>query len=258
MIPVRLIQQPLPGQASEVARATYVIESGQREPDARLRQAFLATMGHELRTPISSIVASAELLQGGRLDDVTRDEVTRLLVEEANRVNILIELLTSLTALQSPGAAATSEPVHLVHLARRVGARERRRRSGLRLRLPSLDESRCVALGDDVFVAQVLTILIDNAAKYAAPTDAVEITVELAGDEIAVHVLDRGPGLQRTDPAKLFELFERAGPDRGDGRGTGVGLYVASQIIAAMHGRIWASDRPGGGADFAFALRKAT
>jgi signal transduction histidine kinase len=258
MTPVRVMQQLLPGKAGNVVRATYVIESGEREPDARLRQAFLAMMGHELRTPISSIVAGAELLQGARLDDVTRDEVTRLLVEEANRVNILIELLTSLTLLHSPGAAATSEPVHLVHLARRVGAREARRRSGLRLRLPSLDESRCVALGDDVFVAQVLTILIDNAAKYAPPTDEVEVTVEQAGDEIAVHVLDRGPGLQGTDPAKLFELFERGGQHRGDGRGTGVGLYVASQIIAAMHGRIWASDRPGGGADFGFALRMAT
>ena len=256
-IPVRVMQQPLPGPAGAVMSATYVMESGPPEPDSRLRQAFLAMMGHELRTPISSIVAGAELLHGAHLDETTREEVTGLVVEEANRVNILIEQLTSLTLLQSIGSAPASEPVHLVHLARRVGAREARRRPGLRLQLPSADGSRSIAVGDEGFIAQVLTILIDNAAKYA-PAAEVDVRVEQAGDEIAVRVLDRGPGLQGADPARLFELLERAPLHGGDGRGTGIGLYVAAQIIAAMHGRIWAADRPGGGADFGFALPVAT
>jgi K+-sensing histidine kinase KdpD len=229
------------------------MESAPREPDARLRRAFLAMMGHELRTPLSSILAGAELLHGARLDDKTRDEVTGLVVDEANRVNILIEQLTALTLLHTIGSVAASEPVHLLHLVRKVGGREARRRSGVSLRLPRLDETNTIALGDEAFVAQVLTILIDNAAKYAANGD-VDVTVEHAGDEIAVRVLVRGPGLRGTDPAKLFELFERAPLHEGDGRGTGIGLYVASQIVAAMHGRIWAADRPGGGADFGFAL----
>ena len=243
-LPVRILRQPLDGGTGIVLEATYVTEVRPREPDARLRQAFLATIGHELRTPISSIVAGAELLQGARLNEATRDEVTALVVEEANRVNILIEQLTALTLLQSIGSAAASEPIHLVHLTRKVGAREARRRPGIHIQLPRLQPGG-IALGDEGLVDQVLTILIDNAAKYAAPTGEVEVTVEQAGDEIAVHVLDRGPGLQGADPERLFELFERAPIHAGDGRGTGIGLYVASQIVAAMHGRIWAADRPG-------------
>ena len=247
------MEQPLPGRDGTVVNAIYVMEAGPPEPHARLRQAFLAMIGHELRTPISSIVAGAELLDGAGLDDATRDEVTGLVVEEANRVNILIEQLTSLTLLHAIGSSVGSEPVHMLHLVRRVGAREGRRRPGLRLQLPRLHPSRTIALGDESFIDQVLTILIDNAAKYAAPGD-VEVTVEQAGDEVAVHVLDCGPGLMGADPDRLFDLFERAPLREGDGRGTGIGLYVASRIIYAMHGRIWAADRPGGGADFGFAL----
>ena len=227
------------------------------EPDARLRKAFLAVIGHELRTPISSIVAGAELLQRGTLDSTTRDEVTNLVVEEAHRLNIMIEQLTALTLLQTLGSKAEVEPVHLLHLARRIGAREARRRPAIRLQVPPLRPSRAIALADDSYVAQVLTILIDNAAKYAGHSGEVEIVLEDRPDEVGVHVLDNGPGLRGADPRRLFELFERAPLHRGDGGGTGIGLYVASQIVAAMHGRVWAVDRPGGGADFGFALPAA-
>jgi signal transduction histidine kinase len=257
-VPVRVVAQPLPGRAGTVVNATYVMESGRREPDVRLRQAFLAMIGHELRTPISSIVAGAELLHGSRLDDVTRDEVTGLVVEEAHRVNILIEQLTALTLLHSIGSAAASEPVHMLHLVRRVGAREARRRSGLRIRLPRFQPGRTIALGDEAFIDQVLTILIDNGAKYGAPNGDLEVTLEQAGGEVAVHVLDDGQGLKGADSRRLFELFVRAPLHAGDGRGTGIGLYVASQIVDALHGRIWAADRPGGGADFGFALPVVT
>jgi signal transduction histidine kinase len=257
-LPVRVMEQTLPGRDGALLNATYVMESGLHQADARLRQAFLAMIGHELRTPISSIVAGAELLHGAGLDDVTRDEVTGLVVEEAHRVNLLIEQLTSLTLLHSIGSAAASEPVHLFHLVRRVGLREASRRSDLRLRLPRLEPRPTIALGDEAFIDQVLTILFDNAAKYAAPNGNVEVTVEQAGDEVAVHVLDDGPGLRGTDPRRLFELFERAPIHAGDGRGTGIGLYVASQVVTAMHGRIWAADRPGGGGDFGFALPGVT
>jgi two-component system sensor histidine kinase KdpD len=257
-VPVRVMEQALPGRDGTDVNVTYVMEAQRPEPDARLRQAFLAMMGHELRTPVSSIVAGAELLHGTPLDGATRDEVTALVVEEANRVNILIEQLTSLTLLHSIGSPTASEPVHMLHLVRRVGAREAKRRSGLRLRLPGLNPSRSIALGDAAFIDQVLTILIDNAAKYAAPNGEVEVSLEQAGEEVAVHVLDRGPGLQGANPEQLFELFERAALHAGDGRGTGIGLYVASQIVGAMHGRIWAADRLEGGADFGFALPVVT
>lgn len=234
------------------------MEATWRDPDVYLRKAFLAIIGHELRTPISSIVVGAELLQGARLEGATRNEVTALLVEEAHRVNVLIEQLTTLTLLQTTGPKGDLEPVHVLHLARKIGAREARRRPSIRLGLPLLRPGRTIALADESLVAQVLTILIDNAAKYAGPSGEVDIRIDEGADRVEIHVLDRGPGLQCADPARLFELFERSPLHAGDGRGSGIGLYVASRIVAVMNGRIWAADRPGGGADFGFALPVAT
>ncbi len=240
-----------------VQAATYVMEDAARDSDADFRQAFLAMVGHELRSPVTSVVAGAELLHGMKLEPRTRDEVAALLVEEAHRVHTLVDQLTTLTLLESAGSRLATEPVHLVHLARRVGVREIGRRPGLRLLLPGLEPRSAVVLGDEGFVAQVLTILIDNAAKYSARGTPVEVLVRPAGDEVAVHVLDRGGGLGGLDAARLFELFQRGRPDGAAPAGSGIGLYVAKQVVTAMQGRIWASDRDGGGADFGFALPAA-
>jgi K+-sensing histidine kinase KdpD len=237
--------------AAEAPRALQ-LEAGSGERDARRRQTFLAMIGHELRTPITSIVAGAELLHGRQLDEETRGEVASLVVEEANRVHILVEQLTTLTLLHSAGSALASEPVHLVHLVRKVGAREAARRPGLNVRVPPLASGVSAALGDEDSIAQVLTILIDNAAKYAGSTRSLEISVHPAGSEVAVHVLDRGPGLRGAEPERLFGLFHRGEPEGATG--SGIGLYVARQIVIALRGRVWAKDREGGGADFGFAL----
>ena len=230
--------------------ATFVVEDARAESDAYVRGAFLAMIGHELRTPITSIVGGAELLRGGTLDAPTRDEVTDLLVEEANRVHHLVAQLAALSSLQ-PAQAAGPEPVHLVHVARAVGGREAARRRGVRVRLPAVDPTIPAALGDEAAIAQTLEVLIDNAAKHGGSAGDLEIAVERVSDEVVVHVLDRGPGLSDGDHEQLFELFERAGASDA---GSGIGLYVARQLMLGMGGRIWATTRDGGGADFALAL----
>ncbi len=252
-IPVRVRRRPI-GTRAALGVATYVIEDAPRGGDEDLRRAFLAMVGHELRSPVTSVVAGAELLHASGLDRATRAEVASLLVEEANRVSMLVEQLTTLTLLQSAGSSLAGDPIHLVHLVRKVGSREAARRPGLDLRLPRLASSAAVVLGDEGFIAQVLTILIDNAAKYAGGAGTVEIVIEPDGDEVGVHVLDHGPGLGTSDAERLFELFQRGRAD-GDGPGgLGIGLYVARQIVGVMHGRVWAHNRAGGGADFGFAL----
>jgi signal transduction histidine kinase len=232
--------------------ATFVVEDSRSESDAHVRRAFLAMIGHELRTPITSIVGGAELLRA-KLDDATRHEVTDLLIDEANHVHQLVAQLTALSTLQSADGPGP-EPVHLVHLVRSVGSREAARRR-IDLSVPKLDPTIPAALGDEGSISQVLAILIDNAAKHAGPGAEIRIEVERAGANVVVHVLDRGPGLPDVDRERLFELFERAG---AKGAGTGIGLYVARQVITSMGGTLSAAPRAGGGADFAFSLPVAT
>src|SRR5688500_5436217 len=87
-------------EPTQPSASTSRIDERPRELDEHLREAFLAMLGHELRSPITSVVAGAELLRGTGLDPATRKEVATLLVEEANRVSLLVEQMTTLALLQ--------------------------------------------------------------------------------------------------------------------------------------------------------------
>jgi len=223
----------------------------------RFRDAFLGILGHELRSPITSMVGGAELLRDDVLEPDTRAEVSASLVEESHRLNDLIDQLIQLASLERRPRASL-EPVHVVHTARRVIRRERHR-------LPRLDV-RVVAgphvppvLGDEGFVAQVVTILVDNAAKYGGTGGRVTVEVAQNGREVEVHVIDQGPGLPTEGREALFGLYHRGRPGEiPDRPGTGIGLFVARAVVEAMGGRVWAENRKEGGADVGFALGALT
>jgi signal transduction histidine kinase len=217
----------------------------------RLRDAFLGILGHELRTPITSIVGGSELLRSEGLDPDIRREVAAALSDEADRLNRLVDQLIRLATLERRGSVA--EPVHLVHAARRAAQRERVRFP--RLRVDVVSDGRVpAAAGDEGFIGEVMTILLDNAAKYAGPAGRVTLVVSGSESSAEVHVLDEGPGVPAS-AGDIFGLFQRgAGADTSSRHGTGIGLFVARAIVEMMGGRIWASNRAEGGADVAFEL----
>jgi signal transduction histidine kinase len=218
----------------------------------RLRDSFLSILGHELRTPVTSIVTGADLLRSDNLDPDARRDVAEAVVEEANRVNRLVEQLVDLGRLERR-EMADPEPVHLVHLAAGVIRRERRRLPGRTIELSAEGDPPPVA-GFEGYIAQALTILVDNAAKFAGRSGHVTVRIEAEDGTVGVHVLDDGPGLPSGGRDAIFRLFHRGRAlGKGEG-GMGIGLFVARAIVEAMHGRIWADDRPGGGADVGFAL----
>ena len=104
---------------------------------------------------------------------------------------------------------------------------------------------------DATLVVQVLINLVENAAKYAPPPSRILVTVERAGDAIAVEVADDGPGVPESQREKIFEKFHRA--SKG-GTGMGLGLTICRGIVGAHGGRIWCERRPEGGASFRFTL----
>ncbi len=217
----------------------------------RLRDAFLGILGHELRTPITSIVGGSELLQNDGLDPEIRREVAASLSDEADRLNRLVDQLIRLATLERRGSVA--EPVHLVHAARRAAQRERTRFPRLRIEVVS-DGRVPPAAGDEGFIGEVLTILLDNAAKYAGTAGHVTLVVSGSETVAEVHVLDEGPGVPAS-AGDIFGLFQRGVADEAAERhGTGIGLFVARAIVEMMGGRIWAANRPDGGADVAFQL----
>src|SRR4051795_11075413 len=123
----------------------------------------------------------------------TRRYVADPLVEEAHRVHRLVEQLIDLARLERSGVTS-DEPIPIVHLARAVIRRERTRFPRLTLDLVA-DVDVMPAMGAEGYVTQVLTILVDNAAKFSGKAGRVTVRVTAPADEAEIHVLDNGPGL---------------------------------------------------------------
>ncbi len=249
-----------------------------RRTDA-LRAALLSSVSHDLRTPLASIKAAASsLLQ----EDVQWDEEARrsfavAIERESDRLDRLVENLLDMSRIEGGALQPEKEwyPVdELIHdvlghmqpllqgrtvqvslptpyipperLA--LAATERRWRDGLVPNEPPVVEL------DYLQIDQVLTNLIENAARYTPATSPIEISVEVKGEQILVSIADRGPGIPPEDLERIFDKFYRVQRSPGDSRGSGLGLAVSRGLIEAHGGRIWAENRQGGGAIFRFTL----
>jgi two-component system sensor histidine kinase KdpD len=105
-----------------------------------------------------------------------------------------------------------------------------------------------------VEIDQVLSNLIENAIKYTPPGAEITVSVRRAGDAMEIEVADNGPGIPADSLPRLFDAFYRAPASGSRPQGSGLGLAVARGLIEAHGGRIWAENRPGGGARFAVSL----
>ncbi len=111
-----------------------------------------------------------------------------------------------------------------------------------------------------MYVGQVVTNFLSNAAKYSPPGTTIHVALTQDAGGVALRVTDAGPGIGGETPERLFDLFYRAPGAVGKAPGAGIGLFVCRELIQAMGGRIWASAAPppsAGGAEFGFWLPAA-
>jgi two-component system sensor histidine kinase KdpD len=219
----------------------------------QLRNALLSSVSHDLRTPLTVIAGSASSLLEGEasLDPVTKSELTQTIYEEAKRLDRLVHNLLEMSRLQS-GQTQLNREWHvleevlgsaLVHLEPQLD------RHPVVIQLPpDLPLLRLDAL----LLERVFFNLLENALKYTPEQTPVEVSGWLAPQELLLEVADRGPGLPPGDEELVFEKFYQAAG--GGARGVGLGLTICRSIIEAHGGRIWAANRPGGGATFRFTL----
>jgi PAS domain S-box-containing protein len=225
-----------------------------------LREAFLSLLSHELRTPITAIYGGASVLgrSDATLDPVTRSEILKDVVEEANRLERLVEDLLVLARLDEgvgldEGVDVGREPALLQHLVPAVINRDLHDGEGPRIRIEA-DAGLPPVSGDETSIQQVVHNLVSNAGKYSPAGSEVEVKIESGDDEVVVRVLDRGRGLSEAEASHVFEPFYRSEAAKRMAAGAGIGLFVCRRLIEAMGGRIWAEPREGGGSVFAFAL----
>lgn len=217
-----------------------------READ-RLKDAVLASLSHDLRTPLTSIRATAAELSG------EGEERAAIIEEEAERLNRLVTDLLDLSRLRAGGLPTQLEMNAAEDL---VGAALQRvagisGAADVQVRLPHQQ----IALGrfDFVHSLRALTNLLENALRHSPKAGSVEIEVRQEGGRLQVLVLDRGPGVSPADRERLFEPFFRSASAAGS-QGTGLGLTIADQLARAQGGRVTHQERLGGGSVFVLDL----
>jgi two-component system sensor histidine kinase KdpD len=243
------------GLALERARLAEVAEaSGLAAERERLRNTLLASISHDLRTPLAVMAGAGSTLaeRGATLDEPTRAVLARSIERKALEMSDLVSNVLDLMRFQSGQVALRRDWESIEDLA---GAALHRLEGRLQdhpveLTFPADLPPVYVDAG---LVVQVFSNLLDNLAKYT-PAGTLATIVATAGDDFARIVIeDRGPGFPPGDPALLFEKFQR-GSEEGAVAGAGLGLAICRAIVRAHGGEIEARRREGGGARFEVTL----
>jgi PAS domain S-box-containing protein len=221
-----------------------------------LRSDFVATASHELRTPMTSISGAARTLlrHGEQLPPKRHNDFLEMIVEESDRLARIVDQILVASRIEAGKVDVTFERCDATGIARSVVESVRHRAPAeieLHLDAPDSLEVDC----DPDRLRQVLGNILDNAIKYSP--DGGEVRVELRGEDDTVRfvVQDEGMGFEPSAAEAIFERFHRLDPHqtRGIG-GTGLGLYIARELVRRMGGRIWAESERGRGAAFSFEL----
>ncbi|MGD0018613.1 MAG: ATP-binding protein [Candidatus Limnocylindrales bacterium] len=213
---------------------------------------FLRGVSHNLQTPLTSIRAYVEQLRTTTTDAET-DRRLAIVAEQSGRLTRLVRQLLTVTRLEAGVLRAEPEVIAMAPRVRR--AWEALNATGATLELTD-DARGWLAVADPDQLDQVLWALLDNAVKYGGREGTVEVAVRAddVTDRIQVTIADHGPGVAEADRERLFTRFTR-GASQPSGEGTGLGLYVSRQLLAAMGGDLWLEPaKAGRGAAFTLSL----
>jgi two-component system phosphate regulon sensor histidine kinase PhoR len=222
----------------------------------QMRSDFVATVSHELRTPLASIHGAVLTLSKRRaeLEPALHDRLLGIVVGQSERLSELVEQILLAAQLDSGGLQFAAAPFDGDGLARTViEAAQPRVPTGVTVRLTS--PGAVDALGDAGRARLVLSNLLDNAVKYSPDGGQIDVVVARGAHGVRFTVRDEGLGIPPDEQERIFEKFYRldASMNRGVG-GSGLGLYICSELVRGMGGRIWVTSAPGSGSAFSFEL----
>jgi signal transduction histidine kinase len=236
-------QRRLTEQEQEVVRRL-------QEAD-RMKADLLATVSHELRSPLTTVLGVLGILRvrRRRLSPTERDGLVAMGIGQGQRLQRMIEQLLLAARFEQAERGATPFQAARVELdatelVDQAGAEARARHSGRAIAVET-NGSLPVRVAQDV-VVQVLGNLIDNACKYSPDREPVRLSANREGDEAVLAVEDLGPGIPATDRERIFERFsqlDRQAQRRGGG--IGLGLYIARQLARSQDGDLLVVDPPG-------------
>jgi two-component system, OmpR family, sensor histidine kinase KdpD len=234
----------LAGQAARVAEAD------------RERAALLATVSHDLRTPLAAAKAAVAGLRAGDAR-LTADDRMDLLAAAEESLDLLAHLATSLldvSRLQAGARAVFPRPAHVGEI---VAAALEALGSQPKPVLADIPSGLPEVVADPAIVERVIVNLAGNALRYSPAAAPPLLTARAAGNRVELRVVDHGPGIPVADRNRVFQPFRRLGA-LGDSSGVGLGLAVARGLAETMGGTVEPEDTPGGGLTMVLTLPAAT
>ena len=219
----------------------------------RLRNSLLAALSHDLRTPLTALMGLTESLAHSKPAlSASQAELTQEVFGSALRMHTMVNNLLDMARLESGDVRLRKDWQSIEEL---IGVTLRALQPALNGRVIEvrLPEDLPLVQIDAVLMERVFANLIENALKYTPENTPMEVTASATENTLTVNICDRGPGLPDQDVESLFNKFTR-GEQESAKPGVGLGLSICKAIVTAHDGKIYATNRAGGGAIFSFDL----
>jgi signal transduction histidine kinase len=234
---------------NEMSHQVQISQQSQRE--------FVANVSHELKTPLTSIQGFAQAILDGTVQDpAALQQAAGVIYNESNRMHRLVLDLLSLARLEAGTADLQRTPLDLTDLLKSIVHKFSLQAQHVQVSVNTDLAASLPIVGDADRLTQVFTNLLDNALKFTPAGGQVSIRAAQENGSAVVSVADTGAGIALEDQPRIFERFYQVDKSRkgGTGRGVGLGLPIAAQIVAAHGGRISLESQPGHGSKFTIAL----
>jgi PAS domain S-box-containing protein len=230
--------------------------SGERAVE-QMKSDFVSTVSHELRTPLTSIYGFAETLLRSDVDFSNAERGTFLayIASESERLIRIVDDLLNVARLEAGTLGVTMTNADVGEVAEEVvGRLGDDSRDGHRFSV-QVERGELLVRADREKLVQILQNLVDNAVKFSPDGGIVRIAARRRTDTVEISVSDEGIGIAQAEQARVFTKFFRAERVAREGLpGTGLGLFLARGLVAAMGGRIWVESEEGRGSTFTFEL----
>jgi two-component system, OmpR family, sensor histidine kinase KdpD len=221
----------------------------------QLKTALLASLGHDLRTPLTAIRVAASNLKASALTREERLEQSDLVLSEVERLTRLFQNLLEMARIDAGAIATESRRTHPSEIV--AAARDQVEHALQGHKVDVTIEPDVPVRLDPRLTATALAHLLENAAQYSPPGSTVYVTARLGHEGLVIQVRDQGSGIAPADLPHLFERFYRGAAANTRTSGTGMGLWIVRGLLAVEGGRVWAENCSQGGARFTIVVPAA-
>ena len=235
-------------------QADLLRRNHQLEELNQLKNEFLGMAAHDIRNPLTTILAASGLLEMTAAN-TTPGQLAKLsqqIQSAGNRVQTLLTNLLDVNAIDSGARHINIQPIDVASVLEQTATRHETSAQDKDIRLmQDLEPNGDCILADNTAIGQILDNLVSNAIKYSEPHKTVWITSQRSQKRISVSVRDEGPGLSKEDLGKMFKKFARLTPRPTAGEtSTGLGLWIVKELVQSMQGTIRCESVLGQGTSF--------